>query len=118
MSTAILSSLENDAQSPEAFGENGLRVFPDIISTTGRTPLIRLNHIARDVGAAILLKGEFFNPLGSVKDRIGAAMVEAAEKSGRISPGSLIVEATSGNTGIALAFVAAAKGYRLILTMP
>jgi cysteine synthase A len=118
MSTAVLSPSENAAPSSEAFGDGELRVFPNIIATTGRTPLIRLNHIARDAGAAILLKGEFFNPLGSVKDRIGAAMVEAAEKSGRISPGSLIVEATSGNTGIALAFVAAAKGYRLVLTMP
>jgi cysteine synthase A len=109
MSTAILS------QYPAT---TGLNIHSNIISTTGKTPLIRLNRLTRGIDATVVVKGEFFNPLGSVKDRIGAAMVEAAEKSGRIRPGSLIVEPTSGNTGIALAFVAAAKGYRLILTMP
>ena len=94
------------------------RIHPDIISTTGRTPLVRLNRLTRGLDATVVIKGEFFNPLGSVKDRIGAAMIEAAEKEGRIQPGALIVEPTSGNTGIALAFVSAARGYRLILTMP
>lgn len=91
---------------------------PDILSTVGRTPLIRLNRIAAGLPATILLKGEFFNPCSSVKDRIGRAMIETAERDGRLKPGMTIVEPTSGNTGIALAFVAAAKGYRLILTMP
>lgn len=89
-----------------------------IIGTVGRTPLIKLNRIAGGAPATIALKGEFANPLGSVKDRIGAAMIEAAEKDGRLVPGTTIIEPTSGNTGIALAFVAAAKGYRLVLTMP
>jgi cysteine synthase len=90
----------------------------DILSTVGRTPLIKLNRIAAGLPATILLKAEFFNPCSSVKDRIGRAMVEAAERDGRLRPGMMIVEPTSGNTGIALAFVAAAKGYRLALTMP
>lgn len=89
-----------------------------IIGTIGRTPLIKLNRIASGAPATIALKGEFANPLGSVKDRIGAAMVEAAEKEGLLNSGTTIVEPTSGNTGIALAFVAAAKGYKLVLTMP
>ena len=90
----------------------------DILSTIGRTPLIKLNRIAAGLPATILLKGEFFNPCGSVKDRIGRAMIEAGEKAGRITKDTVIVEPTSGNTGIALAFVAAARGYRIILTMP
>jgi cysteine synthase len=89
-----------------------------IVDTIGRTPLLKLNRIAAGLPASIALKGEFKNPLGSVKDRIGRAMVEAAEQSGELQPGATIVEPTSGNTGIALAFVAAAKGYPLILTMP
>jgi cysteine synthase A len=90
----------------------------NIIESVGRTPLIQLNRIAASVSATIALKGEFSNPLGSVKDRIGAAMIVAGEASGRIRPDTVLIEPTSGNTGIALAFVAAARGYRLILTMP
>ena len=94
------------------------QVFNDICQTIGRTPLVRLNRVTAGLDATILLKCEFFNPVSSVKDRIGAAMIEAGEKSGQIKPGTLIVEPTSGNTGIALAFVCAAKGYKLVLTMP
>ncbi len=93
-------------------------MHPHIADTIGRTPLVKLNRTAAGVDAAIYAKLEFFNPLGSVKDRIGAAMLAAAEAEGRIGPESLIVEPTSGNTGIALAFICAAKGYRLCLTMP
>jgi cysteine synthase A len=93
-------------------------IYPDVISTVGRTPLIKLNRIANGLDATIALKAEFFNPLGSVKDRIGYAMIAAAERDGILSPKTTIIEPTSGNTGIALAFVAAARGYKLILTMP
>jgi cysteine synthase A len=93
-------------------------IYNSILDTIGRTPLIRLNKITEGVDATIALKAEFFNPLGSVKDRIGLAMIEAGEKAGKINKDTVIVEPTSGNTGIALAFVAAAKGYKLILTMP
>ena len=93
-------------------------IHSDIIGTVGRTPLVKLNRIAAGSPATIALKGEFANPLGSVKDRIGVAMIEAAEKDGILAPGVTIIEPTSGNTGIALAFVAAARGYKLILTMP
>jgi len=96
------------------------RIYNSILETIGATPLIRLSKLAEaeNCGAIILGKCEFFNPLASVKDRIGLAMVEDAERSGHIKPGDTLVEPTSGNTGIALAFVCAAKGYRLILTMP
>ncbi|MBL6927875.1 MAG: cysteine synthase A [Rhodospirillales bacterium] len=96
------------------------RIYDDITQTVGATPVVRLKNLAADAGckADILGKCEFFNPLASVKDRIGLAMVEAAERDGKIGPGAVLVEPTSGNTGIALAFVCAAKGYRLILTMP
>jgi cysteine synthase len=94
------------------------QIFSDITKTIGRTPLVRLNRITAGTDAEILVKCEFFNPLGSVKDRIGAAMIEAAERDGQIGKDSTIIEPTSGNTGIALAFVCAAKGYRLVLTMP
>ena len=94
------------------------RIHNSIIDTIGHTPLVRLNHITKGLPATIAVKCEFFNPLGSVKDRIGAAMIADAEAKGLIKEGTTIVEPTSGNTGIALAFVAAAKGYKLILTMP
>lgn len=94
------------------------KIYNDIVETVGRTPLVKLNRISKDVDAMIALKCEFFNPLGSVKDRIGMAMIEDAEKKGILKKDTVIVEPTSGNTGIALAFVAAAKGYKLILTMP
>lgn len=94
------------------------QIYSDITKTIGRTPLVRLNKVTRGLEAEIVIKCEFFNPLSSVKDRIGVAMIEAAEREGRINKDTLIVEPTSGNTGIALAFVCAAKGYRLVLTMP
>ncbi|MGA2750353.1 MAG: cysteine synthase A [Verrucomicrobiota bacterium] len=93
-------------------------IYNNIVETVGRTPLVRLNRVTSGLPATILLKCEFFNPLGSVKDRIGMAMIEDAEKRGILKKDTLIIEPTSGNTGIALAFVAAVKGYKLILTMP
>jgi len=94
------------------------RIFPQLLDTVGNTPLVRLNSLTRGFHATVLVKLEQMNPLGSVKDRIGAAMLLAAEAGGLVRPGAVIVEPTSGNTGIALAFVCAARGYRLILTMP
>src|SRR5687768_12773198 len=94
------------------------RVFNDITETIGGTPLVRINRLVPPGQATVLAKCEFFNPLASVKDRIGVAMIEAAEAAGEIDRDTVVVEPTSGNTGIALAFVCAAKGYRLILTMP
>lgn len=101
-------------------GEFRGHIYNSIIDTIGATPLVRLNNLPAEEGckADVLGKCEFFNPLSSVKDRIGNAMINAAEAAGKLTPGAVIVEPTSGNTGIALAFVAAARGYRLILTMP
>jgi cysteine synthase A len=105
-----------DSSKPEFRG----KIYDSILDTIGATPLVRLPKLSQQYGvkAQITAKCEFFNPLSSVKDRIGRAMIEAAERDGRLKPGSVIIEPTSGNTGIALAFVCAAKGYRLILTMP
>ena len=94
------------------------QIYNNVVETVGRTPLVKLNRVTAGLPATIALKCEFFNPLGSVKDRIGAAMIEDAEARGVINKDTVIVEPTSGNTGIALAFVAAAKGYKLVLTMP
>ncbi|MEN8660881.1 MAG: cysteine synthase A, partial [Lentimonas sp.] len=94
------------------------KVYASIIDTVGNTPLVKVNNTTAGIDANIYVKCEFFNPLASVKDRIGKAMIEAAERDGKIGEGSIIIEPTSGNTGIALAFVCAAKGYKLILTMP
>jgi cysteine synthase A len=94
------------------------RIYNDITETMGGTPLVRINRLVPKDHATVLVKCEFFNPLSSVKDRIGVAMIEAGEKAGKVDKDTVIVEPTSGNTGIALAFVCAAKGYRLILTMP
>jgi cysteine synthase A len=94
------------------------KIYEDITKTIGNTPLVRINNLSKDLNATILAKLESFNPLSSVKDRIGVAMIEAAEKAGKINKNTVIIEPTSGNTGISLAFVCAARGYRLILTMP
>jgi cysteine synthase A len=114
--TATQSAAGTPARTPEFRG----RIYDSVLDTVGATPLIRLEKLARDAGskAEIIGKCEFFNPLASVKDRIGLSMIEALETEGKIREGTVLVEPTSGNTGIALAFVAAAKGYRLILTMP
>ncbi len=94
------------------------KIFQNITETIGRTPLVKINKLNKEKDVTILVKLESFNPLSSVKDRIGLALIEAAEKAGTLKTGTIIIEPTSGNTGIALAFVAASKGYKLILTMP
>ncbi|GAA3767516.1 cysteine synthase A [Microbacterium kribbense] len=93
-------------------------IHPDITTAFGNTPLVRLNHLTADLGAEVLAKLEYYNPGSSVKDRLGIALVNAAEASGELKPGGTIVESTSGNTGIALALVGAARGYHVIITMP
>jgi cysteine synthase A len=95
-----------------------MKIAERITDLVGNTPLLKLNHLSAETGVSIIAKLEYFNPLSSIKDRIAVAMVNAAEKSGLLTPGGLIIEPTSGNTGIGLAFVAASRGYRLILTMP
>ncbi len=90
--------------------------YDDVLATIGWTPLIRLNRVTQGIRTPVYGKAEFFNPGGSVKDRIGLAMIEAAEREGRLRPGGVIVEATSGNTGVGLAIAAAVKGYRCIFT--
>ncbi len=112
--------MDHPATGEAPLGEFRGRIYGNILGTIGATPLIRLRRLAEAEGcrAEILGKAEFFNPLGSVKDRIGLAMIEAAERGGKLGPETVLVEPTSGNTGIALAFVCAAKGRRLILTMP
>jgi cysteine synthase A len=94
------------------------RLYDNITDVTGNTPLVRINRLAEGAGATIYAKLEFYNPGNSVKDRLGKAIIDAAEKSGELKPGGTIVEGTSGNTGIALALVGAARGYKVILTMP
>ena len=94
------------------------KIASNVLDLVGGTPLVELQRVSKDTGARVLAKLEFYNPANSVKDRIGKAIVEAAEKSGELKPGGTIVEATSGNTGIALALAGAAKGYKVILTMP
>ncbi|MCB0944902.1 MAG: pyridoxal-phosphate dependent enzyme, partial [Mycobacterium sp.] len=94
------------------------KIYNNVSELIGGTPLVRLNRLTEGLDAHIVAKLEFYNPANSVKDRIGAAIIDAAEQSGDLKPGGTIVEATSGNTGIALAMIGAARGYRVILTMP
>src|SRR5216684_6392951 len=111
---------QNEAPTPRFDPPGRGRIYDNIIETMGNTPLVRVRRLGKAEGieADVLLKLEFFNPLASVKDRIGVNMILALEKQGKIKPGSTLIEPTSGNTGIALAFAGAARGYRVILTMP
>ena len=128
-SPAAATQAQTQAQTPaqiqastiaHTHAEGRGRIYASIADTIGATPLVRLNRLPKQHGvkANILAKLEFFNPIGSVKDRIGVSMIDALEAQGRLGPGAVLIEPTSGNTGIALAFVAAARGYRLILVMP
>ena len=112
--------MANPKDLPDAVRPGRGRIYGSITETIGDTPLVRLDRLAAEEGVAarLLAKLEFFNPIASVKDRIGVAMIDALERDGRLAPGGTLIEPTSGNTGIALAFVAAARGYRLILVMP
>ena len=101
-----------------AAGGGSMAIYTSIAQTIGRTPLVGLQRMGAGAPGRVVVKLESFNPGGSVKDRIGAAMIEAAEAKGLVGPGTVVIEPTSGNTGVALAMVCAAKGYRLILTMP
>src|SRR5690625_3202301 len=103
---------------PPAKDDPMARIYDDVSALIGRTPLVRLNRVTEGVKATVLAKLEFYNPANSVKDRIGVSIVDAAEQSGALPPGGTIVEGTSGNTGIALAMVGAARGYNVVLTMP
>src|SRR5512142_1188391 len=98
--------------------EDGMHYYDNVLGVIGQTPLVRLNKVTRGVRATVLAKLEFMNPGGSVKDRIGLRMIEAAEQEGRLKPGGTIVEATSGNTGVGLALAAALKGYKCVFVMP
>ncbi len=98
--------------------EDGMHYDKNILGTIGHTPLVRLNKVTRGIRPLVLAKLEFLNPGGSIKDRIGLAMIEAAEREGKVKPGGTIVEGTSGNTGVGLAIAAAIKGYRCIFVMP
>src|SRR5258705_3384302 len=111
---------QNEAPTPRFDPPGRGRIYDNIIETMGNTPLVRVRRLcaAEGIKADVLLKLEFFNPLASVKDRIGVNMILALEQQGKIKPGATLIEPTSGNTGIALAFVGAARGYRVILTMP
>jgi cysteine synthase len=111
---------QNEAPIPRFDPPGRGRIYDNIIETMGNTPLVRVRRLgnAEGIETDVLLKLEFFNPLASVKDRIGVNMILALEKQGRIKPGSTLIEPTSGKTGIALAFAGAARGYRVILTMP
>src|SRR5262245_29649115 len=111
------SHLQGDARMTAPSGFRG-RIYDDITQCIGQTPLIRLRRVVGNAGATVVGKLENFNPLWSVKDRIGVSMIDAAERDGKLKPGGTIIEPTSGNTGIGLAFTAAARGYRLIVTMP
>jgi cysteine synthase len=113
--SASLGSMATGSRTPT---ESGLRIGAEAAAVVGNTPMVALRRLGEGLGGEICAKLEFFNPGGSVKDRIGVAMIDAAEADGRIAPGSLIVEPTSGNTGIALAMVCAARGYELVLTLP
>ena len=93
------------------------KIYDTIVDTVGNTPLVRLHHLSAGLSAEVLVKIEFANPLNSVKDRIGKAMIDAAERDGKLTAGGTVIEPTSGNTGIGLAFVCAQRGYRLILTL-